>query len=175
MQPILILSPLLGTLRTQGLRSIPAHLWAHKKAAVRQPILILSPLNPLKQKYHLPCPLPPLLLQYFLPLHLHLQVINAMTRPLQAIYVGVQPPPPHLAGPLIPPPDPAPPPPHPESGTEAGRSRCMARCCNPPPPGPRTKTIWPKMAPVSDGKQGRFWTQISNIWSVQHADPGCSK
>ena len=34
-------------------------LWAHEKAGVRQPILILSPLNPLKQKYHLPSPPPP--------------------------------------------------------------------------------------------------------------------
>ena len=59
MQPILILSLLLGTPRMQGLRSIPAHLWAPEKAGVRQPILILSPLNPLKQKYHLPCPPPP--------------------------------------------------------------------------------------------------------------------
>ena len=91
MQPILILSPLLGTLRTQGLRSIPAHLWASEKAGVRRPILILSPLNPLKQKYHLPSPPP--LLQYFLPRHLHLQVISAMRRPFQAIYVGVRSPP----------------------------------------------------------------------------------
>ena len=55
MQPILILSPLLGS-RKRRLRSSPAHLWAPKKAGVRQPILILSPLNPLKQKYHLPPP-----------------------------------------------------------------------------------------------------------------------
>ena len=52
MQPILILSPLLG------LRSIPAHLWAPEKAGVRQPILILSPLNPLNKSttYHPPPP-----------------------------------------------------------------------------------------------------------------------
>ena len=91
------------------LRSIPAHLWAPEKAGVRQPILIFSPLNPLEQKYHLPCPPP--LLQYFLPLHLHLQVINAMRRPFQAIYVGVRsPPPPPSSWPPNPPTRPCPPP-----------------------------------------------------------------
>ena len=64
MQPILILSPLLGTPRTQGLHSISAHLWAPEKAGVRQPILILSPLlgpggaMPLNKSttYHAPPP-----------------------------------------------------------------------------------------------------------------------
>ena len=52
---------------------------------------------------------PPPLLQYFLPLHLHLQVISTMRRPFQAIYVGVRSPlPPPLAGPLTPPPLPPP-------------------------------------------------------------------
>ena len=92
MQPILILSPLLGTPRKQGLHSIPAHLWGPEKARVRQPILILSPLN--KR-----VPPPPVAI-FFAPTSA-LQVISTMRRPFQAIYVGVQSP-----SPLIQPPPP---------------------------------------------------------------------
>ena len=59
MQRILLLSPLLGTPKMQGLRSIPAPLWAREKAVVGQPILTLSQLKPPKQKYHAPCRPPP--------------------------------------------------------------------------------------------------------------------
>ena len=90
MQPILILSPLLGTPITQGACSIPAPLWALEKVGVRQPILILSPLNPLKQKYHLPPP--PVAI--FLPLHLHLQVINDEKAISSHTCWGPEPPPP---------------------------------------------------------------------------------
>ena len=47
-QPILILSPFVwGPPRMQGLRSISALFWAPEKVGVWQPLLILSPENPL--------------------------------------------------------------------------------------------------------------------------------
>ena len=131
----------------QGLCSISAHLWAPKKVRVRQPILILSPFVWVPPRMQAPLAIvagnrlrgamplnksttyhpPPPLLQYFLLLHLYLKVISAMRRPFQSIYVGAGAPPPPLADPLTPPP-----PPRRESGTEAGRSRRMAHCPDPP-------------------------------------------
>ena len=115
MQAILILSPLLGTSRTQGLRSIPAPLWAPEKAGVRQPILILSPLNPLKQKYHLPSPP---VATFFAPTSAPPSDQRDEKAISSHICRGKEPPPPPSSWPPNPPT--RPPPPHPESGTEVG-------------------------------------------------------